>query len=92
MSSILSSADDFRAKKRRLSNPDITNEESMNGKSEIRNAICKIRDELRQTNSILSEVVAEMKRSNNAQQQLVETIATYTKGQAQQHWDQHLSL
>ena len=51
----------------------------------IQRAVSDIRDELRQTNNILSEVITEMKVANETQQQLLATIASYVNSQQQQH-------
>ena len=50
----------------------------------IRGAVSDIRDELRETNHTLSEIITEMKVANETQQQLMAVIGSYVNSQQQQ--------
>ena len=82
------SPDTPAAKRSKTSKREQQNEEMIDVEQKIQRAVSDIRDELRQTNNILSEVITEMKVANETQQQLLATIASYVNSQQQQQQHQ----
>ena len=59
-------------KRPRMSKREIQNEELMKAEKSMCQAVNDMKEELKKTNDLISEVVVEMRRSNNIQQQLLE--------------------
>ena len=68
------SLDTPAAKRSKTSKREQQNEEMIDVEQIIQGAVSDIRDELRQTNNTLSEIITEMKVANETQQQLMAVV------------------